>query len=89
MLINIYVYFVQHDDDGDEEHGERPQTTKSRRKPAYTGGLVLEPKRGIEMFLAATNSHSPFVLGKFVCSSSISAICSYLQILFFFVSRVL
>lgn len=33
-------------DEGDDTEGGRPKGKAARRKPAYAGGLVLEPKRG-------------------------------------------
>ena len=33
-------------DDGDEDDDDNAESGRKRRKPAYSGGLVLEPKRG-------------------------------------------
>lgn len=37
---------MDEEDDGFVENGKKP----GRKKPAYLGGLVLEPKKGAQIF---------------------------------------
>ena len=55
FIANIYLpskfncFQVIHQDEGDDNEPRkegRSKKSKGRKKPAYTGGLVLEPKKG-------------------------------------------
>lgn len=43
LFISLQADAGDEDEDGHAEGGKRKQ---GRKKPSYTGGLVLEPKRG-------------------------------------------
>lgn len=45
-----------HDDEVDQSVAESTGKKSSRRKPAYAGGLVLEPKKGKICYIAYTLS---------------------------------
>ena len=51
---NFYFFFldVSHQTEVEHDDDEQPKSSKKgRRKPAYAGGLVLEPKKGIYSIL--------------------------------------
>ena len=45
--ISLFIQQVTNGDDDDEEGGTQKKKGKGRKKPAYAGGLVLEPKKGL------------------------------------------
>jgi hypothetical protein len=47
IYIYIYIYFFFQHEGHDELDGTKSQKTQGKRKPAYAGGLVLEPKKGL------------------------------------------